>query len=366
MILNSSELLAHLTSGHLVVDLLLDEAMQIAGHAITLRLGTEFAEFPAPAITPSDLSVTSEPPLPAARTFSVGVGNPVVLQPSAGLLATTLEYVAVPEDLFGLVFPRAWWARVGLSMPSSIIHPGFGGRIVVPVHNVGRIPVVLYPGLRLLNISLVQTTAADTVPRTWYANPDAGPRFEVGVDAEIPRLKELLVSRTKRLRSTAKPTSQLRRLLDQATGANETDRGKALERFAVAVFHTVNGLKIIKTNARLKAEELDVYLHNNISQGFWRLAGSPILVECKNLAGKVGAREIGTLFDKLKSISPDARTAILVAPSGVSSDALTKVREKRQQGIYILILELTDLEDIASGSSATDILERSYNRVLLL
>jgi Restriction endonuclease len=100
------------------------------------------------------------------------------------------------------------------------------------------------------------------------------------------------------------------------------------------------------------------------------VAGSPIIVECKNWTEKVGAREIGVLLDKLHSVSPDAKAGILVAPNGITgdsySDAVLKIREARQRGRYILVLDLKDLEDIAKGMSLSDVVQKKFDVTILI
>lgn len=180
------------------------------------------------------------------------------------------------------------------------------------------------------------------------------------------RYTQLLDQRAKQPKFTHAHGPQLHDLLKEARETKGPGRGKVLERLALQVFLTIKGLQVIRTNARLEAEELDVYLQNNIGQGFWKIAGSPIIVECKNWSEKVGAAVIGSLFDKLKSIGPDAKTAILVAPAGVTADALLKIREKRQHGLYILTLDDADLEEIANGTHAAQVIERKYHALLLI
>ena len=128
--------------------------------------------------------------------------------------------------------------------------------------------------------------------------------------------------------------------------------------------------QILKRNARLRAEELDLVIKNDLTTGFWRLAGSPIIVECKNWAEKVGAPEISLLLDKLQAIGPDAKTGILVALNGITgnsyADAVLKVREARQRGRYILVLDHHDLQEIADGMSLTHVVEKKYGETILI
>jgi hypothetical protein len=147
-------------------------------------------------------------------------------------------------------------------------------------------------------------------------------------------------------------------------------KGPLLEALMEELFAGVEGLSVVKRNARLRAEEIDLIVKSSLGNGFWQIAGSPILVECKNRSGKTGAREISVLVDKLQAISPDAKTGILVAPNGITGDstrdAVLKIREARQRGRYILVFDREDLRQMVEGAPLEDIIERKYEQLLLI
>jgi Holliday junction resolvase-like predicted endonuclease len=188
--------------------------------------------------------------------------------------------------------------------------------------------------------------------------------------SDITALKARLERAAPRRSPAAASDEELLRRLSDVVSASGPERGKALERLVVDLFMTLDGLQILRCNARLLAEELDIVLKNDLTNGFWRIAGSPIIVECKNWSGKVGAREISVMVDKMRSISPDVKTGILVAMNGISGDAhrdaMLKVREARQRGQYILVLERSDIEEACSGISLAQLLERKYEALVLL
>ena len=61
------------------------------------------------------------------------------IEPRGFVLAQTLERVALPNDLMGLVEGRSSWARVGLSvhLTAPKIDPGFNGTITLEIANMG-------------------------------------------------------------------------------------------------------------------------------------------------------------------------------------------------------------------------------------
>jgi hypothetical protein len=295
----------------------------------------------------------------------------VFVQSRSELLVTTLEYMELPANVGAIVSLRSTLGRLGLVTGASLVDPGYRGRLVLPLHNLGHIPICLYPGVRLFAVAFaeIQGVGAAGYPRVYEAAAEADPS-QLVAPGELEDLKSLLSDRANNLQADYAPRKPIQVLLSEALEAEGKEKGMALERLVTEICKTIEGLKVLRVDARLKAEELDIVLQNDNSDGFWRFLGSPIVVECKNWSHKVGAREISVLFDKLDSISPDAKTGILVAPNGVSgdtySDAVLKIREKRKAGRYIIVLDRNDLDEIAKGTHAAKVIEHKYTELLVI
>jgi len=90
-----------------------------------------------------------------------------LLHPGALALVPTLEWVTIPQDLIGAVTARSTWAREGLSIATAtLIEPGYKGIVTLELANLGEIPIKLYPGLELAQItfSTVEGAAARLDP----------------------------------------------------------------------------------------------------------------------------------------------------------------------------------------------------------
>lgn len=86
--------------------------------------------------------------------FEAPFGRKFLLHPGMLALVPTLEWIKLPATLQGIVTARSSWAREGLSIATaSIIHPGYKGVITLELANLGQIPLVLYPGLRVAQIA---------------------------------------------------------------------------------------------------------------------------------------------------------------------------------------------------------------------
>lgn len=72
------------------------------------------------------------------------------------LLLSTVERVCLPPDVVGFVNLRSSLARLGLSIPPTIVDAGFCGQLTIEL--VGSsFPVRLRPGMRFLHLVLART-----------------------------------------------------------------------------------------------------------------------------------------------------------------------------------------------------------------
>jgi dCTP deaminase len=89
---------------------------------------------------------------------------PFMLHPGEFVLGSTLERVGVPDDLVGRVEGKSSLGRLGLLIHSTagFIDAGFDGHITLELANVASLPITLYPGMKIGQVSFMQmTTPAD-------------------------------------------------------------------------------------------------------------------------------------------------------------------------------------------------------------
>lgn len=328
---------------------------QIGSFTISLRIGTQFVKIGE-----------------IAEVSSAEIGDPIILKPYTGVSIVSLETIQLPANLSGIINLGSAWQKYGLSMNSSFVDPGFHGKLAFNLSNISSQPIQLFAGQHIVLLALFQLEAPiDHYQTEKYAmqiHPSFSKLYE---DQEFVELRNFIAHSAEKIKVKPKTKTNFGELLHYLlTATNAQEKGKFLERFVGEILSTIKGLKILKVNARLRAEEIDIIVQNNVSEGFWRTLGSPIIVECKNWTKKIGSKEISILSDKMKSISPDVKLGILVAPNGVSgdyqSDAVLKIREKRQQGLYIIVLVKEDLEEIAAGTHTSKVIEKKYEKLFLI
>ena len=88
-----------------------------------------------------------------------------MLHPGEFVLGSTLERVAVPDDLVARIEGKSSsLGRLGLLIHSTagFIDAGFDGHITLELANVASLPITIYPGMKIGQISFMQmTTPAD-------------------------------------------------------------------------------------------------------------------------------------------------------------------------------------------------------------
>jgi dCTP deaminase len=89
----------------------------------------------------------------------------ILLHPGSLALVPAFEWLKLPADLLGSVTARSTWAREGLSIATAtLIEPGYQGLITLELANLGQIPLALYPGLRIAQITFVSVAGGTQRP----------------------------------------------------------------------------------------------------------------------------------------------------------------------------------------------------------
>ncbi len=170
-ILTDVQLLRLISSKKLIVHPLLSLG-QINGIKIDLRLGYKIymvKRLQQPIYDPMNTNI---------HESDVGeeIGVPMrprglVLHPGDFALAPLFESVHIPNDLVGRIDGRSSLGRLGIIVHATagIVDPGFSGRLVCELSNLGKVPVALYPLMRIATISFEQLDAP--VARVYSRRP---------------------------------------------------------------------------------------------------------------------------------------------------------------------------------------------------
>ena len=122
------------------------------------------------------------------ESTTVKKGDAFIIHPNEFALATTLEYVKIPDDLVARVEGRSSMGRLGVTMhvTAGFIDPGFEGNITLEISNIGAMPVALYPGQRVCQIVFETMTTPSEIP---YGHPDRNSKYMGQTSPESSRIK---------------------------------------------------------------------------------------------------------------------------------------------------------------------------------
>lgn len=139
----------------LVVTPLLDRG-QIGRGAIDLRLGTEFLLLRRTEQAGLDPGKATQQEVEALQQrVVVPFGETLWLHPRHFVLAATLEFLRLPDDLAAYVVGRSSWGRLGLIVATAVfVHPGFRGCLTLELVNEGDSPIALSPGIRIAQVAI--------------------------------------------------------------------------------------------------------------------------------------------------------------------------------------------------------------------
>lgn len=185
-ILSDKTIKEYLKEGKIVIDPLKDE-QQIQPSSVDMRLGDEFKVFKVirkPYINPKDEEDIAE----YMESSTVPEGEAFIIHPNEFALATTQEYVKVPDDLVARVEGRSSMGRLGVTMhvTAGYVDPGFEGRITLEISNIGAMPVALYPGQRVCQLVFETMTTPAELP---YGHPKRNSKYMKQLKPESSRVK---------------------------------------------------------------------------------------------------------------------------------------------------------------------------------
>ena len=104
--------------------------------------------------------------------------EPFLLHPGEFVLGSTAERVALPDDLVARLEGKSSLGRLGLLIHSTAgyVDPGWDGYLTLELSNVANLPITLYPGMKIGQISFFRLTTPAEVPYGTAGNKYQGQR----------------------------------------------------------------------------------------------------------------------------------------------------------------------------------------------
>lgn len=172
MILSDKTIREELKAGRIVIEPFDDANVQPA--SVDMHVDRYFRVFrndTTPFIDPK------EPQEDLTELVEVGDGRAFILHPSEFVLGSTLERVALPDDIAARLDGKSSLGRLGLLIHSTAgwADPGWDGHLTLEFSNVANLPIAIYPGMKIGQISFLRMTSRADQP---YGSDATGSKYQ--------------------------------------------------------------------------------------------------------------------------------------------------------------------------------------------
>ena len=151
--------------------------------SVDLRLGESFRVFHNFRVPAIDLA---DPPTNLTEHIVVQEGDPFVIHPGEFCLGRTQEWVELPDDLVARIEGKSSLGRLGLIVHATagFVDPGWKGTLTLEITNLTRVPIILWPGKPIAQLSFMTLDRPAERP---YGHPELGSHYHGQVDATESR-----------------------------------------------------------------------------------------------------------------------------------------------------------------------------------
>ena len=104
-------------------------------------------------------------------------GDPLILHPGEFVLGSTLERVTLPDDLVARLEGKSSLGRLGLLIHSTagFVDAGWDGHLTLELSNVANLPITVYAGMKIGQISFLRMTTPAEHP---YGSTGLGSKYQ--------------------------------------------------------------------------------------------------------------------------------------------------------------------------------------------
>ena len=161
MILSDATILEEIAAGRIRIDPFDESCVQPS--SVDLHVDARFRVF-ANSRYPY-IDVRREMP-DLTELVEVGPDEPFILHPGEFVLGSTLERIGVPNDLVARLEGKSSLGRLGLLIHSTAgyVDPGWDGELTLELSNVANLPITIYPGMKIGQISFFRLSSPAAVP----------------------------------------------------------------------------------------------------------------------------------------------------------------------------------------------------------
>jgi len=103
--------------------------------------------------------------------------DPLILHPGEFVLGSTLERLALPNNLVARLEGKSSLGRLGLLIHSTagFVDPGWNGHVTLELSNVASLPITLYANMKIGQLSFMQLSEPAETP---YGSAALGSKYQ--------------------------------------------------------------------------------------------------------------------------------------------------------------------------------------------
>ena len=172
MILSDRTIREELKAGRIVIEPVDDADIQPS--SVDLRLDRYFRVFRNHTQRVIDVKEDQEN---LTELVEIPQDDVFILHPGEFVLGSTAERVALPDDLVARLEGKSSLGRLGLLIHSTagFVDAGWDGHLTLELSNVANLPITLYPGMKIGQISFLRMTTPADAP---YGSASVGSKYK--------------------------------------------------------------------------------------------------------------------------------------------------------------------------------------------
>jgi dCTP deaminase len=172
MILSDRSIREEVAAGRIVIEPFDDSCVQPS--SVDLHIDRYFRVFRNHTMGSIDVKEQQED---LTELVQIAEGDVFMLHPGEFVLGSTLERVSLPDDLVARLEGKSSLGRLGLLIHSTagFVDSGWDGHLTLELSNVANLPITLYPGMKIGQISFLRMTTPAEHP---YGSREAGSKYQ--------------------------------------------------------------------------------------------------------------------------------------------------------------------------------------------
>jgi dCTP deaminase len=172
VVLSDNTIRAEIDAGRIVIDPY-DESL-VQPSSVDVRVDNRFRVFNNSRYPYIDVR---QPMEDLTEPVVIEGEEPFILHPGEFVLGQTLERVTLPNDLVARLEGKSSLGRLGLLIHSTagFVDSGFSGNLTLELSNVANLPITIYPGMPIGQMSFMRMDGPVERP---YGSQETGSKYQ--------------------------------------------------------------------------------------------------------------------------------------------------------------------------------------------